>query len=100
MAYKRLSANLAAVIATADKKELINRDSRITEVVILSFGGVIRLHFGSDADYIELTGPVSFKPEGSEQRNGLFYSNPTAQAGVTCDIYASFSGGLGAEILG
>jgi hypothetical protein len=96
MSYIRKSIDLTA--AQASTKEITGRDLRVTEVTIIRFVGQINLHFGADADPIAIDGPISFKPEGSDQTNGLFFTNDLAQPGVACVMYISFAGGLNADL--
>lgn len=95
MPYRRHDIALDAVF---EPRELIPRDKKITEIFVTLHAGDVQLMFGPDADPIDLTGPISFKPTGSEQRNGLWLRNLTAQAGVIQTIYSVYAGGLDPDV--
>jgi hypothetical protein len=82
MAYRREVIALDNV--QSEPVELESRHSVITEVVVTRVpdGATFALHFGRDADRVDIDDKCSFKPTGVEAENGLYWSNDTAQAGV------------------
>ena len=92
MAYRIITVDLSAIVASENRETLVDRNTTISEVVILTlpFGASLSLAFG-DNDAIPITGPISFQPRGDdEQRQGLYLVNDSAQPGVTVDVIVAF----------
>lgn len=98
MAYRVIAVDLSVAVPNAAPVKLISRDQVITEVTLPKFSGDISLAFGSPADLIPIDAPISFKPTGNDGRNGLYYSNPVAQPGVSVNILVGFADGLGVDV--
>lgn len=96
MAYKRIDIDLTN--AQSEPKELVPKDKRISEVIVLKGAGALALQFGNPADALDVDAPLTFQPTGEESRNGL-YASWAAQAGIVQTLYVVFSGGaLNAEL--
>lgn len=96
--YRRIELPLDNVIAKDDKKLVgnISRDVRLKEVFVSQVpGSAIKLYFGADRDDIDIASPISFEPEGEEAKNGLYWSNPVAQAGIKQVVYVVFNDNAG-----
>ncbi len=87
MSYKRRNLDLTAV--NSNPTELVPARTRVQEVFItkLPAGATLQIQFGQTSDPIDIDAPVSFKPTGEDGNNGLYWLNPTAQPGVSVDIY-------------
>lgn len=84
--YKRKTLKLDAVIASPS--EIVPRDQKLREVIIAKMPAntTISLYFGELSDPIDISDPISFQPRDDDAERGLFWTNPTAQAGVSIDV--------------
>lgn len=98
MPYLSPTVSLAAVIAEADKLNLVPNGNRITDVSILPEPAGLpysfRLKLGNNPLFGPITGPCTLQVDAdapdSDVREGLFLVNDSAQAGVLVPFVISY----------
>lgn len=95
MAVKKYLIDLSQVASEAQPLPVFQGGNRIASISITNFPAgatPFRLHLGSQDGFpITSTGAITGIEDEEDAKNGLFYSNPTAQPGLQAEIMVGFS---------